>query len=192
MTACGSSSGSSGSGVGSPAIANSSSKSAYAGTWVRPCEAALNSSSRQKLIITDSKADLVVEMFAGTACSGSSLADMAMSTDYAIRSDVLLPGGAKALDLTLKTFVMVSRNADLTAKLNTDNYCGLNNWVTGQEKNIIGTSCSTATSSAVGKVAYSSIKLDGNKLFLGKSSDTSGESEATREVELETIAFIKQ
>ena len=191
LMACAPSNGSS-SGGGSSVQATS--KSIYAGTWVKPCVAAgANSSGRQKLIVTDTTVEIVSENFATAGCSGGSLVDAIASADYVMRPDVSLPSDVKAMDLTVRKLVMVSRNSLVTAKLNTDAFCGFTDWETNREKDMIGTSCAGTADIAAGTVSYTSIRLVNNMLYLAKTNGPdSGKSEATRETEAETTGFMKE
>ncbi len=98
------------------------------------------------------------------------------------------------LVLTKQFLTFSSLLSPLMPVLNLSNFCGYKNWkvdlaqdVTERTCNLMGQDIPTIT---VGDMSYNIYQLTNNELFLGTpSEDYDGSSQATRPIELGTVAF---
>ena len=102
--------------------------------------------------------------------------DSGCNNDYALWEDkydsltlgdaITFTSGAKGHKATanVKSFTLKPQNTNFVSSLNTNNYCGENNWQINELKNYTGKTCNSTTYDVENTTYYFIYRLSGNNL----------------------------
>lgn len=166
--------------------------SQFDGNWKSNCYSQSAQGQTQygvdQMAITDSTLTVDSDVYSDASCSSQSIATIHTSEDLALSTDSNTPQGVEDADLTLAALTIAFHSAQYISYMNSEQFCGYNNWVIDQPQDVLGKNCGNQQLPSEGTVSYDIIGLDSTgALHMGlTTSDLPGTSAATRPTSLDT------
>lgn len=157
------------------------------GTWKSSCVA-------ETIVIVDasnSQVSISSTKYSDSGCKTAAYSEV-YDFNYGIGNDLASPEGAKELDQTVTAATITILSDALVGAMNQSKYCGISDWSKDTPKDVTGKDCN-GRSVVVGSTQYTSLLVQGTKLWLGSSrSGNDGKTTAKRMQVDTTYTYTKQ